>query len=555
MKKRYMVLVVLFMIIGFAATSVTLMINGQINLVFDSNSFESSIIFSAVKSNDGDVEIKDSKTIFSFNTKMFKELGDFATVDYVVTNYSEYYAAEVTVSCALENSDLDLYGSHVTLEKDPDSSFALESGKSNSGTLKVLYDNETAADSFDLNVICIIGVIPQPKSETEDDLTYTLKIKAEGHGSVNPDILQIKKNEIAQFTATPENDYYISDASCTNGYNIFAEVRPSQISAQTITVLNPGVDMESECTITFETSKHLTSFEDMKTLASEDEDICGEYGIVQVSHAVSNIASLADYGDEDAQAISVENLKQTEYRYCGGNPNNYVTFNDEVAGWRIIGLVNTPEGQRIKLIRVTSINTIAWNSRGLNDWPSSSLADYLNGDYKTSMATNAQKMIDTNVTWNLGGLSANPGKLTDINIYNNTYNIERGSQVYTGHSVIWRGNGIGLMYLSDFGYATSGGDLGRSTCFGYTLSSWNEHSDCYSVEYNWIFNENNQWTITPRPESTFRGRYVYIVNYKAQIFDTDANSTTIEAHPVVYLKSGIEIAGGSGTAEDPYRLV
>ena len=33
----------------------------------------------------------------------------------------------------------------------------------------------------------------------------------------------------------------------------------------------------------------------------------------------------------------------------GANPNNYVKFNNEL--WRIIGLVNTPEGQRVKIIR------------------------------------------------------------------------------------------------------------------------------------------------------------------------------------------------------------
>ncbi len=48
---------------------------------------------------------------------------------------------------------------------------------------------------------------------------------------------------------------------------------------------------------------------------------------------------------------------KTEYRYAGINPNNYVTFNNEI--WRIIGLVNvkTENGieQRVKIVRADGV--------------------------------------------------------------------------------------------------------------------------------------------------------------------------------------------------------
>ena len=88
---------------------------------------------------------------------------------------------------------------------------------------------------------------------------------------------------------------------------------------------------------------------------------------------------------------------KVEYRYGGKNPNNYVSFNNEI--WRIIGLVNvqTDNGveQRLKIVRTNSINNqktfgeYAWdqdidsdfhsNYNYGNNWTTSSLKNMLNG--------------------------------------------------------------------------------------------------------------------------------------------------------------------------------
>ena len=81
---------------------------------------------------------------------------------------------------------------------------------------------------------------------------------------------------------------------------------------------------------------------------------------------ISNGNGLYEVSHKDAEIIYTEDtelqnkLKQTEYRYAGQNPDNYVKFNNEL--WRVIGLVNTPEGQRIKIIRNESIGSYSWDS-------------------------------------------------------------------------------------------------------------------------------------------------------------------------------------------------
>ena len=50
-----------------------------------------------------------------------------------------------------------------------------------------------------------------------------------------------------------------------------------------------------------------------------------------------------------------------KYTYKGANPNNYITFNDEEAGWRIISI--NSDGT-IKIMKNGSIGDIAWDTSG-----------------------------------------------------------------------------------------------------------------------------------------------------------------------------------------------
>ena len=58
-------------------------------------------------------------------------------------------------------------------------------------------------------------------------------------------------------------------------------------------------------------------------------------------------------------------------RYYGSTPNNYITFNGEL--WRIIGVMNnmtTSDGKSaslVKIVRASSIGTLAWDSTNVND--------------------------------------------------------------------------------------------------------------------------------------------------------------------------------------------
>ena len=135
------------------------------------------------------------------------------------------------------------------------------------------------------------------------------------------------------------------------------------------------------------------------------------------------------------------------------------------------------------------------SSYGSNDWSDSTLMQVLNdGAYwnrrngvcpsgkegttsncdfsEIGLTENSRNMIGETV-WNLGGTYS---QTTALAI--NWYNFERGSTVSNGRNTYWIGK-IGLMYPSDYGYATSGGaGMNRESCLNTSIYSWNNWTWC-----------------------------------------------------------------------------
>ena len=301
---------------------------------------------------------------------------------------------------------------------------------------------------------------------------------------------------------------------------------------------------------------------------------------------VNYVKMLSNYSDEIVED-DFGNL-----RYIGANPNNYVQFNGEL--WRIIGVMKDIENSngtvsdKVKLIRNESIGQYLWDNKasgvgsstsvsGSNDWSDSALQNVLNGgayynrtigscpgeqngvtkscDFsETGLTSDAKSMISESV-WNLGGMTGTNFDSLKVKDY---YGLERGDEVYTGRPTKWIGK-VGLIYPSDFGYATSGGaTIDRNTCL--TLpSSWERKDDCFSnnwlVYYELIGNNiiypRPQWTITPYSSNSidlfditdFGIRYSY------------ATSNNHRVRPTIYLNSNIGLENGNdGSSNSPFIL-
>ena len=281
-----------------------------------------------------------------------------------------------------------------------------------------------------------------------------------------------------------------------------------------------------------------------------------------------------------------------EYRYRGASPKNHVTFNNEV--WRIIGVFPTDDGtgnieNRIKLIRNESIGKDSWDEGttaynytkndnlmllqdnnklkveylektnkydvmltapdacgGVNNWARpASLNTELNTTYLNSLDSTSKSMIGQ-TKYYLGGYESSSILTQDM------YSYERkisGTAYYNDTNPNnWIGK-IGLMYVSDYGYASS--NCNNST----NLESCNNQ--------NWLnniisLNTNypDSWTITASLEDYYRRTVssFYVNNQGVSDMYVCGMDSGKQIFPTVYLKSNVLITGGDGTSSNPYKL-
>ena len=240
----------------------------------------------------------------------------------------------------------------------------------------------------------------------------------------------------------------------------------------------------------------------------------------------------------------------TEYRYRGASPKNYVTFNNEV--WRIIGVFPTDDGtgnieNRIKLIRNASVGTQLWNSTQVsstssyNNWTGATLKTYLNTTYYNTLSNIDEQSMIGNAKYYLGGYTQSTGISKDM-MYQYERKISGSNTYYYGTNPnSWTGK-IGLMYISDYGYAAS------DTCTS-NLSSYNDET-CTSN--NWLYNiKKNEWLLPQR--SNYSGD-VFNIDADGLIGFNSASNNNYAVRPTLYLKYNVQISSGDGTSSNPYKF-
>ena len=173
--------------------------------------------------------------------------------------------------------------------------------------------------------------------------------------------------------------------------------------------------------------------------------------------------------------------------------------------------------------------------------------DFTSTGLKNDLTRNAIE----SVVWNLGGSSGSSG-IRDVTA-SMFYERERGTTVYSGHATNWTGK-IGLMYPSDYGYATSGGSTtDRATCLAKEMYNWDgsDVSDCKTNDYLYK-SSYYQWTLVPYSSGA---NAVFYVDAGGYVSFSNANFTSNSVRPAVFLKSNISITDvGIGTAESPFQL-
>ena len=231
---------------------------------------------------------------------------------------------------------------------------------------------------------------------------------------------------------------------------------------------------------------------------------------------------------------------ECRYFFTGANPNNYITFNGEDAGWRIISV--ECDG-KIKIIKIDSIGGyIAWDESNNNNWARpATLNTYLNSTYYNRLNSTARGQIVAS-NFSIGAVSL------DINM-------DMSTQVSKENLEKWEGK-IALPTVSEYIRTNSN----KSSCG--TFSSYEDNfGSCKNT--TWMYNSNidHWWTLTPNsyPGHSYNHVfYLYSGGYSGGFINSGDNDTVNKGfavvRPTLYLSSDIQITGGDGGQSNPYTL-
>ena len=177
-----------------------------------------------------------------------------------------------------------------------------------------------------------------------------------------------------------------------------------------------------------------------------------------------------------------------------------------------------------------------WNNDKLtNIWSESLLNKInLNTNYINNIGTTWSSKIAT-TTWKVGGNTlANIGTSQMNIIYKNEIKTPSTSSTYEDK--------VGLMYVSDYGYAANpaywtyvGNDSDYSKSYGYAKGE------------NWLYGGGWDWTISPRSDSS---NYAYGIGGGGVVGNNKVNISS-GVRPCFHLESSVTYVSGSGTMSDP----
>ena len=362
--------------------------------------------------------------------------------------------------------------------------------ESNEETIKVTTDNYVNPV---VNSVTATNV-------TNDSITVSVSASA-GTNAIGTYYYSINNGA---YTSSSSNTYTFSGLSAGTNYSIKVYVKDTN-----------GVD-SNVYTINAETENSVLLADYIKGLYTSQ----GANGIYYHTSSLANGA-----GDNS-------------YRFSGANPNNYVCFGSDEATcpsdnlYRIIGVF----GDEVKLIKNTSIGKYYWSgssSNSSNVWSNSTLnKNTLNGSYLAGLDNNSWSSMITTHTWKVGGMSDLNGRSTLQTAYNYEVGANSSSTTYPAK--------IGLMYVSDYGYAAS------NTYWSTEL--WDYDS---ATSNNWLYFGSNEWTISRISDLSGRAFVVYS-GYVHNDYFVYAHSPAVR--PVFYLSSLVNYVSGSGSSADPIRV-
>ena len=235
-----------------------------------------------------------------------------------------------------------------------------------------------------------------------------------------------------------------------------------------------------------------------------------------------------------------DKVKLIKYDYANSNllGTNGAYLNDTKYKWS--SLKTCPSSLGYVSNNVVFLAIPEATNEGCNLWNYSDLNKInLNTNYLNNIGTKWSNMIE-DATWRVSGYSTE--SVTPSEMY--TEEITNAPKTYGPNDGTSK---IGLMYVSDYGFAAS------PSAWTKTLNNYsgNDANGTSIITINWMYMGYYDWTLTPNSSDSHRVFYLF---NNGNLYYGSANNG-YGSRPVMYLKSSVLYARGSGTKNSPITLV
>lgn len=192
-------------------------------------------------------------------------------------------------------------------------------------------------------------------------------------------------------------------------------------------------------------------------------------------------------------------------------------------------MININNKKLVKIIKNDSYGSYEWHGVSGNDWSIADLNKTLNSTFLTAQLSGYEDKIQS-VAWKISGLG------NESTVAKGIYTAEVANATKTYEAK------VGLMYLSDYAYASS-------------PSYWETSVIKYTAEViatNWLYLDNKtQWVLTRASTDNYD---VFSITNDGHVNGDNNAFSLYEVKPTFYLTSDILYAGGTGTSNNPYRV-
>lgn len=243
-------------------------------------------------------------------------------------------------------------------------------------------------------------------------------------------------------------------------------------------------------------------------------------------------------------------INENGHRYNGGNPDNYIWFNNEL--WRIIGSILTctsggcaTQENLVKIIRNEPIGGLAYDAKSSDytgEWGSNTLYSILNTHYYTSNDTNLNGQ-ESEGCFGYQNIAKAECDYSEMGILSSGYYGSMVKKVYwnTGASSDATNVASGL-YAEEILNQTVSGYVGLITAGDYRYA--------WDASLNWLYTGGYEWTSTQY--STDPSNAI-IIDVNGTLGEKTAD-IGYAIKPVVYLDPSVYVVSGDGTEGNPYQI-